>query len=83
MTTVELPLFGTAFIDDSNYLSHGRAFVQFLLDHPFYEDSLPIFHPNVPKGAVTVEDRAFSHFLLYMYTPHGQEVKDKNVSRPY
>lgn len=80
-TTQRLELFGSAYITDlKTYHCRLRPFIKFMLDYPYFDDSLVVFYPYTPFGVAVVEDRALSHFLLYMFTPYGEQVMDAQVS---
>jgi hypothetical protein len=71
-------LFGSATFElqGKSYKGKLRAFVNFMLDNPHYDESLVPFYSFTPKGIVTFDEKAISHFLLYMVTPHGKPVLD-------
>ena len=77
---VAFPIFGSAVLSARDrYLSHIRAFVNFLMAHPFYDETLCVMYPKTPKGSIVMEPKAISHFILYQYTKPGEPVVDAEV----
>ena len=83
-TSEAIPILGTAVLDQKNsvstYLAKLRAFCSFLISNPQYHASLVIFYPFTPKGTVTCQERAVSHFLLSKFGDKGTPLEDLNVS---
>lgn len=78
-TTTPVPILGTRRLDRKSkdaYLARLRKFIQFLLLHPQFDDSLVMFYPYTPKGTVNVEDKAVAAFLLSMFGEKGKPVND-------
>jgi hypothetical protein len=78
-TTTAVPLLGTRQLDPKSteaYTSRLRSFVQFLLLHPQFDDSLLMFFPYLPKGSISVEDKAVEAFLISKFTPTGTPLVD-------
>jgi len=83
-TTDPFPIFGSAVLETPSsvptYMAKLRAFVTFMLDNPQYDDSLILFYPYTPKGTVTCDEKATSHFLLSMFGTKGDPLRDMEVS---
>ena len=76
------PLFGSAVLmARDRYLSFVRSFVKFLMAYPFFDETLCVLYPHTPRGAIVMEEKAISHFILYQYTPPGDPVIDAEVSQ--
>lgn len=58
----------------NTYLSRLRSFVQFLLKHPEFDESLVIFRPDCPIGGAVCQEKAVSIFLLCQYQKKGTVV---------
>jgi hypothetical protein len=71
-------VFGSAIFEQGgpSYKSKLRAFVLFMLDNLYYDDSPVPFYDLTPKGIVSCEAKAVSHFLMYYTTKPGQLVMD-------
>ena len=81
-TEEEQPIFGAAVLDNkskSAYIAKLRRFVEFLMAHSVFDDSLVLFYPKTPRGMITCEDKAASYFLLSVYTKEGDIVRDTDV----
>jgi len=82
-----IPILGTSVLQKETsvptYLARLRAFVSFLLVHPDYDESLAVFYPFTPKGTVTCQETAVSHFLLSKFAAKGTLLEDLQVSYSY
>jgi len=86
-----IPILGTSVLQKETsvptYLARLRAFVSFLLVHPDYDESLAVFYPFTPKGTVTCQETAVSHFLLSKFEakarPHRSSARPSLLRLPW
>jgi hypothetical protein len=82
----ETPILGTSVLGDKTvqaaYMPKIRAFVDFLMENPQFDDSLVLFYNKTPKGTVTCQDIPVSYFLFSMLGEKSTPLKDFHVSIP-
>jgi len=64
---------------DVTYLAKLRALVKFFMNFDTYDESLVLFYPYTPKGVISCDDKAISHFLLYEMGAKGSDLVDIEV----